>query len=59
MVCATGLPIVRIELRLGQSGRHPGIQPVGDGLEVEILLIVDLEAEIEVQRLRVIVAVAG
>ena len=52
-----GLPLVGIKLRLGQTGRHFRIQPIRDGLEVEILLIIDFETQIEIESLRVVVAV--
>ena len=53
-----GLPMIERELRLGQTGGHEGVQPIGDGLKVKILLVVDPESKIQVDRLRTVVAVS-
>src|SRR6185437_5972948 len=53
----TGLPLIAKKLALRKPSGHFGIEPVGDGFEIEILPIIQFVTNIEVDRLRVVVAV--
>ena len=44
-----GLPLVGKKLTLRESRRYFRVEPIGNGLEVEILPIIDLVANIEVE----------
>ena len=59
IVDPAGLPVVGIELRQRQPRRHPRVQPVRNRLEIQVLLVVHLDAKIKIHRLRAVVAVAN